>query len=66
METWEVRRWSGRGSDDQRSIFSGDEAAARARYAKEVEALRQGEVLLCNPQGDCVESQWAPRLRSRW
>lgn len=63
---WTVLRHGGRRRDSFRTLFSGSEAAARARYAREHERMRQGAVRLLAPDGTVILSDWAPCLRTRW
>lgn len=65
-EQWTVRRWSGRGQDSPRDIYTGDESSARARYDRCATALRQGLVKLINPAGEIVTQHIAYRNRTRW
>lgn len=64
---WTVDRHSGRDNDPVRvKLATDDEAKARAKFQKLRIGLRQGEVCLWSPSGECIDRAWAPRLRSRW
>lgn len=64
--TWTVRRHGGRRTDQWRLIYQGNEAEARTRYEREAERLRQGRVILLDPQEQVAESKWAPCLWRHW
>jgi hypothetical protein len=49
-----------------RVVFRGDETAARDRFRRMSERLRQGTVSLHDPLGNRTASDSAPRLRTRW
>lgn len=66
MPQWKVERWSGRGSDTHRVAYEGDEETARKKYKKIQVDLRQGSVILINPEGKCVEREYAYLNRTRW
>lgn len=57
-------RHGGRRSDEWKcKLETADEQAARQRYQKLYEGLRQGQLQLIDPEGKAVESTWAPRIR---
>ena len=63
--SWAVVRHGGRRLDTWRVKHLGkDEAAARKAYARI--DIRQGGLRLVAPDGRIVQSEWAPRLRTRW
>ena len=64
---WKVVRHGGRRTDRWRTVIeTPDEKKARARYEKVALNLRQGRVVLVDPEGNIVQSCWAPTLRTRW
>lgn len=64
---WAVLRHGGRSVDSWRVRYRGQQEEA-ARDAFKKCAIRQGglRLRLYAPDGRLVESQWAPRLRTRW
>lgn len=66
MAGWKVERHSGRDNAPRRVIRYVSETFARRRFQKIKTDLRQGEVKLIDPDGNVVDSCWAPRLRTRW
>jgi len=64
---WKVYRHGGRRTDRWRMLIeTPDESKALDKYEKVRIKLRQGRVVLVNPEGDVVKSCWAPTLRTRW
>jgi hypothetical protein len=64
---WRVLRHGGRIDSLWRQIIMhGNAAVAHEAFEATVEAMRQGGVVLLNPDGAIARSAWAPRLRSRW
>lgn len=67
VREWVVTRRSGWQYSTPRELYRGeDEARARAVFAREGAALRQGSVALVDPDGAEVDRRWGPRLRTRW
>jgi len=65
--TWKVERWGGNSNHKRRIVFRGKPDAARAKFHKIREALRQGLVeLIDESNGAILDRCWAPRLRTRW
>lgn len=62
---WQVQRHSGRNNGAWRTLYDGNEDRARRQFAAVALNLRQGGVLLVDPNGAMVDSTWAPRLRTR-
>jgi hypothetical protein len=67
-ERWTVLRHSGRicDGDRYRLVFTGSEEKASAVYHKLAMAMRQGTVILENPEGIEQERCSSPRLRKNW
>lgn len=66
---WKVERHGGRRNDKWRRVIeTPDESKARRCYEREEQKMRQGKVVLVNPEGKVVKSAWAPRhwLKSSW
>lgn len=63
---WVVMRHSGRSNGHWRMVFDGDERAAREKYDAVSLELRQGRVVLYDPQARLVASDSGPTLRTRW
>jgi len=62
---WVVIRHGGRSLDVWRVRYQGDDEAVARTTFKGI-AIRQGGLRLLAPDGRIVDSQWAPRLRTRW
>lgn len=63
---YQVKRFSGRASDNYRTVFESDsEEKARAKFNSLVEKMRQGGVMLVKDE-ITIDEVKAPNLRSRW
>lgn len=65
-EVFTVERWSGRNTDRARTVFSGPQEKATAKYEAIARDLRQGKVSLLAEDGSVIHAASAPRLRTRW
>jgi hypothetical protein len=64
---WSVWRHGGRRNDKWHAIrWDETEAPCQHAYEKARSDMRQGGVQLISPNGEIVDSGWAPRVRSRW
>ncbi len=64
---WLVLRHGGRRTDSWKAVnFGDDEQEGRRRFAAVSGAMRQGGVVLVDPDGVVRARAWAPRLRTRW
>ena len=62
---WSVVKWNGRSQAALTTIYRGDEASARARYAERQVVLLHGLVQLVSPSGTVAASASAPSLETR-
>ena len=64
---WLVLRHGGRSTDSwKRYSCADDEQEAVDRFKAVEAAMRQGGVVLVDPDGVVRARAWAPRLRTRW